>query len=119
MIKNSPTDGFLRWLHCLFLMDDTIILATSRDRLKEKVEILLQCCHESGMVINQGKTKSMVISGNKEDRAPLLFHGLKIDNCEEYLYLGAIFTQDGKITPSVNAHIRNKKANMMKFSAFL
>ena len=44
---------------------------------------------------------------------------LKIDNCDEYLYLGAIFTQDGKITSSVNAHIRNKKANMMKFSAFL
>ena len=63
MIKNSPTDGFLGWLHCLLLMDDTIILATSRDRLKEKVEILLQFCHESGMVINQEKTKSMVING--------------------------------------------------------
>lgn len=120
MIRSScPNDGFLGWLHCLLLMDDTIILSTTRDGLKDKMEILLAFCDESGMVINQGKTKTMIINGNENDRASLEFPELTVKNCDQYVYLGTIFTQDGKVKSAVTAHIRSKKSNIMKFIAFL
>ena len=33
--ENCPHDGFLKWLHLLMLMDDTVLLSTSRARMKE------------------------------------------------------------------------------------
>ena len=42
MKDRCPDDGFLKWLHVLMLMDDTVILATSRERLLEKLNILLR-----------------------------------------------------------------------------
>ena len=41
MVKTkSPVDGFLSWLHLLMLMDDTVILATSRESMIKKLGIL-------------------------------------------------------------------------------
>ena len=48
-------DGYLKWLHVLMLMDDTVILATTRISCIEKVNVLLKFCSESGMVINERK----------------------------------------------------------------
>ena len=46
-INNFVTDGFLKDLHCLLLMDDTVIFATSREAMQEKLETLkvLQLMH--------------------------------------------------------------------------
>ena len=49
------------------LMDDTVILATSRERAVEKIQILRSFCLSSGMVINNEKTKFMVINGSEVD----------------------------------------------------
>ena len=52
MIKDrSRNDGFLQWLHVLMLMDDTVILATSRDSLISKLITLCEFCRTHGMVI--------------------------------------------------------------------
>ena len=56
-------DGFLRWLHSLMLVDDTVILATSRERLIQKLSLLQECCQNTGMVINEKKTEFMAING--------------------------------------------------------
>ena len=37
----SALDGFLEWLHLLMLMDDTVLFATSRKRLWEKLNLLV------------------------------------------------------------------------------
>ena len=64
MIKNNVnSDSFLDWLHTLMLMDDTVILATSREKLQQKLEYLEAYCKEYGMVVNETKTKQMVIKG--------------------------------------------------------
>ena len=42
--ERTGTDGFLDWLHLLMLMDDTIIFATSREQLCEKLELLVKWC---------------------------------------------------------------------------
>ncbi len=52
----SP-DGFFQWLHILVLMDDTVLMSTTRYNMMKKIPLLQDYCSEYGMVINQSKTK--------------------------------------------------------------
>ena len=57
MIKeNCEADGFLSWLHILVLMDDTVLLATSRAMMIKKVQLLKRYCETYNMQINERKT---------------------------------------------------------------
>ena len=42
--QNCGVDGFLQWLHVLVLMDDTVLLATTRQNMIRKIELLSQLC---------------------------------------------------------------------------
>ena len=77
-------DDFLGWVHCLLLMDDTILLATTREKAAAKINVLENFCGTSGMVINIAKTKFMVINGNQEDRQPIVDDDLCVKNCDSY-----------------------------------
>ena len=99
MIKNAiEADGFLGGLHALLLMDDTVVLATSREMCEAKLKVVLQYCQEFGMIINVKKTKYFVINGGEADQIPLEVEGTKICYSFKYLYLGAWFTDSGKIS---------------------
>ena len=112
-------DGYLSWLHSLLLMDDTVLLATSREQAIKKVKILMDYCQKSGMRINQDKTKFMVINGNSGSRAPIVIDNEKVDNCESYVYLGQVFTQDAKIESVLAIHCKDKYKHVLKFFAFV
>ena len=72
MIKNGAgVDGFLSWVHTLVLMDDTVLLATTRTNMVKKINILRDYCSEYGMKINESKTIFFVINGNKDDVEPI------------------------------------------------
>ena len=90
-------DGFLGWLHILVLMDDTVLLATSREKMMNKVKLLQSFCNSHGMIINEAKTKIFVINGGEGDAEPLPVDGLVIDHCFSYVYLGSPFTSDGSV----------------------
>ena len=51
-------------------MDDTVILATTTEMCIKKLTILQEFCLESGMMINQSKTKFMIINGTSCDKLP-------------------------------------------------
>ena len=56
MVKESVlNDGFLGTLHILMLMDDTVIMATSREKCLRKLDAVLKFCEEYGMEINEKK----------------------------------------------------------------
>ena len=56
MVKESVlNDGFLGSLHILMLMDDTVIMATSREKCLRKLDAVLKFCEEYGMEINEKK----------------------------------------------------------------
>ena len=61
-------------------MDDTVLLATSREQAIKKVKILMDYCQKSGMRINQDKPKFMVINGNSGSRAPIVIDNEQVDN---------------------------------------
>ena len=84
------SDGFLEWLHLLMLMDDTVVLAASRQRLCEKLNVLSEWCNESGMIINEDKTEFMVFSNsNDTDREPIplstKFGIINMTHCSQYI----------------------------------
>ena len=120
MIKdaNGP-DGFLDWLHVIMLMDDTILMATSRKRMKEKIRTLKSFCRQYGMVINQKKTNFMAINGRAEDLADIIVDDLTVQHTDLYIYLGAAFTSDGGISSAVRAQMISKAKDFNKFISFL
>ena len=112
-------DGFLGWLHLLVMMDDTVILATNRERLMEKLNVLHEYCSTHGMMINIDKTKFMVINGTDEDKHDIDLYGLIIKHCWKYIYLGAVFTSDGSLLSSLKEHCKDKQKHLHKLTMFL
>ena len=100
-------------------MDDTVLLATNRENICKKVQLLNQFCIRYGMHVNVGKTKLMVINGNIEDRQPIDINNLMINHCDSYIYLGSPFTSDGSLTTVIKLHIREKMVHFNKFISFL
>ena len=111
-------DGFLGTMHTLLLMDDTVILSTSREKCLEKVGIMMSYCNSYGMVVNEKKTKFFVVNGNGRDRESLITNNIKIDYCEKYLYLGAWFISDGKMQSVLKQHEIETTKSINKFSIF-
>ena len=120
LIKNTcEPDGFLSWLHLLALMDDTVLLATTRVKLVNKIQLLVQFCNKYGMVINEKKTNLMVINGNTQDRDPIIIRDLTVRHCNKYIYLGSPFTADGLLSSVIKAHAHERMAHFHKFIAFI
>ena len=117
--ETCQPDGFLSWLHLLMLMDDTVLLATNRENIIRKVQLLNQFCTNYGMVINESKTKLMVINGSIEDRQPIIINSLTILHCDKYIYLGSPFTADASLSTLIKTHVQEKMPHFNKFIAFI
>ena len=89
-------------------MDDTVLLATSCKKLIKIVTLLLQFCKKYGMVINESKTKLMVINGTIIDKQPIVVNNLSIRHCDTYIYLGSPFTSDVCLSSAVKSHVQEK-----------
>ena len=120
-MKLSPPDGLLGWLHLLVLMDDTVIVATSHEKLCQKLEVLAKWCNQSGMVINEEKTQYM--SFNSTENRPIFLNThagmVTVLQCTEYVYLGCIITSDGKISSAVSKHVSTRGKATNKLVRFL
>jgi hypothetical protein len=114
-----PVDDFLGTLHALLLMDDTILLATSRQKCLDKLNTLLNFCDQYGMELNQRKTKFMVLNGAQEDRTPLQVQEKVIAHTDHYVYLGAHFVEDGSITKVMTHQAKECEKHLNKFAAFV
>ena len=119
MIKSCGNDSFLEWFSVLMLMDDTVILATSRDMLLKRLNQLHVYCNEYGMVINEKKTELMVINGKPADMRPITLGQCTIKACVSYVYLGAVFTANGSALSSLYEHIEEKSKHLNRLLVFL
>ena len=120
MVKEkSPCDGFLSWLHLLMLMDDTVILATSRKSLEKKLSILKDYCDEYGMQINEKKTEFMVVNGSARDRETIVIQGMTVKHCTKYVYLGVTISENGSAATMLKDHVADKKKHLNRLIIFL
>lgn len=118
-INSYGTDGFLGTLNTLLLMDDTIIVATSREAVTEKFGILQSFCADYDMEVNDSKTKFMVINSCEDDKAPLTWKGQVVDYSSNYWYLGSVVTDDGNPSTVAKLHAAEKSKHLLKFFSFL
>ncbi len=117
--ENCEDDGFLKWLHVLILMDDTVLLSTSREGVIRNLSLMKRFCEEYAMKVNASKTKFFVIHGTPEDNESIHIDGLVVERCTRYVYLGSPFTADDSVSASVRAHADSKMGHVMKFISFL
>ena len=87
LIKSTcGTDGFLSWLHLLVLMDDTVIMSTTRAGLKRKLALLDEFCSNNGIQVNNTKTIFIAIHSSVDERAPVRVGGMVVGWCDKYTY---------------------------------
>ena len=118
MMKTLGNDSFLRDLHMMVLMDDTVLVASSKEQIIKKFEVLMKFCEQYGMEVNEIKTKLMVVNGNQKDREEFLCMGLTVKHAKSYIYLGSPFTEDGKIKTVIAMHLRTRTPDLNKFKIF-
>ena len=108
-------DGFLSWLHLLMLMHDTVLLATDRENIVRKCNLLIQFCNKYGMIVNESKTKLMVINGNINDKQPIVVNNLSITHADSYIYLDSPFSSDGSLSTAIKLHVQAKMGHFHNF----
>ena len=115
-IACTGPDGWLGSLHCLLLMDDTVVFATSRHKLEEKLKSLKSCVDRIGMVIHP--RKSQFFSVNTEDTSAVIMDEVTIAHTEEYIYLGTPISKN-TCAKQVQAHVKANEGHIFKFTSFL
>ena len=114
MIGALGPDSFLNDIHALMLMDDTVLLASTRERLIEKFTVLMNFCKKYGMFINELKTQMMVVNGTKVDRQEFNVYDITVKHTTSYIYLGSPFTENGKINEVIKVHIKTRTKDLNK-----
>ena len=115
-IARGGKDGWLQNLHGLLFMDDTVVLATSRQKMMEKLENLNCCIHEIGMVINASKSHFLCVYGDSLE--PFDLDGTLISHVDCYPYLGTPISVTS-IADQTKAHLQSKSGHLFKFYSFL
>ena len=115
-INSFGDDRFLGSLHCLLLMDDTVLLATSRESMLKKLDLLISATDSLDMELHPHKSKFMVV--NSIDKEPIVFGNTTISHTEKYVYLGNPISI-APISTQVADHLSMKSTHIRKFSTFL
>ena len=115
-INSYGTDGWLDTLHCLLLMDDTVIFATSKAALEAKLKLLKKSADKLGMEIHPTKSKFLVI--NSDDKSPIVIDSVIVSYTDLYLYLGSFISME-PIPLQLKHHFNDKYKQVLKFYTFL
>ncbi len=120
LIKNGcDMDGFLIWLHTLVLMDDTVLLSTTRQGMQRKLTLLNEYWKGRGMCVSNVKTKFFALNCLPHEKIPFIIDQITVEWCDRYTYLGSIFTSDGSLSSAIAAHAETKMCHILKFISFL
>ncbi len=105
-IKSYGHDGFLGGLHSLLGMDDTVLFATGRQPVCDKLDLLWPSTKPINMGIHP--TKSLYTPVNVNDQEPFIGGDSKISYTKEYIYVGSPISS-ATITHQVESHIKSKQ----------
>ena len=96
--------------------DDTVLLATNREVMQNKLERLINQTNEIDMKVHP--SKSVFIKVTTHDEAPFLVGSTVIRHVEKYKYLGSEVS-NSTITMQLNNHVSQSNKNLVKFQSFL
>ena len=97
-------------------MDDSAIIATSRDVMREKLRIFNDTAEKLNMSKHPTKTKYIAINDNTSES--FFMGGMEIKRCNSYDYLGTIISAN-TLSDQIAAQTKVKQAQALKFYSFL
>ena len=77
--------------------DDTVIIAETEEELQQLVDIVVRESENKGFYLNGSKSFTMVFS--KSTVIPtcnIMIHGSSLEQVNSFIYLGSMFTSDGR-----------------------
>ena len=116
IVNSYGQDSWLNHLHLLLFMDDTVLLATSRLAMQEKLNLLKLAADQINMCFHP--TKCLYITVNSPDEEPFILDNITISKTQSYNYLGSIIS-DTQIQTQIKDHLNSKTIHVLKFISFL
>ncbi len=113
-IATSGPDGWLGNLQTLLLMNDTVILATSRKQMYKKLKLLKTSADDIGMVIHPTKSHFMCV--NSTDNEDVILDNANICYTDSYTYLGTPISCSS-VSEQVQQHLNAKSSQVLKFNS--
>ena len=115
-VRTYGDDGFLGDCHIMLLMDDTVLLATSRIAMQRKLELLYNCATDIDMKMHPEKSKFIVI--NAKDTVPFQVGDIEVMHTDSYTYLGSPISADS-ISKQVENQLKTKQNQIIKYNSFV
>jgi len=86
--------------------DDTVILAETELELQQLMDIVVEESERKGLYLNSAKSFTMVFSKSSDiPRCKIKVHGKELDQVDHFVYLGSMFTSDGRCEKEVKRRI--------------
>ena len=79
--------------------DDLAILASSREELQDKLNVLSVYCKDRNLNVNVNKSKVMVFNSIKNTKL-FMYNNLSIDEVDSFKYLGMTFNRKANLKHS-------------------
>lgn len=92
-----------RSLYTLQFADDQVVLANDKYDMEYMIQKLIEEYSKWGLSVNTRKTEYLCVGGELDNLE--LDDGQQITGCQEYRYLGVIFTSDGTNKQEINIRI--------------
>ncbi len=86
--------------------DDTVIIAESEAELQQLMDIVVQESEKKGLYLNSAKSFTMVFSKAVViPKCTITVHGNNLGQVNKFIYLGSMFTSDGRCEQDVRRRI--------------
>ena len=86
--------------------DDTVIIAESKNQLQQLMDTVVEESDAKGLFLNSAKSFTMVFSKSEVRPAcKITVHGNTLEQVDGFVYLGSLFTSDGRYEQDVGQSI--------------
>ena len=113
-------EPLISFYHLLMHADDILMLATMRCTVIQKLECLMQYCKNNFIKLQLAKCAMMCVNSDDEkDEEPIVINNITLKCSPSEVYLGSVITNSNKLIRDVEADIKHRQVNIVKFYAFL
>ena len=82
--------------------DDTVIIAESKNQLKQLMDTIVEESKAKGLFMNSANSFTMVFSKSEvRHTCKITVHGNTLEQVDRFVYLGSMFTSDGRCEQDV------------------
>jgi hypothetical protein len=116
VVRNNDTGVAIQGciINNLKFADDIDLLEESRRKLQENLTRINKAGEAAGLKINIGKTKTMV-TGRADIEQQVEVGGNRIENVQEFVYLGSLLTSDNDCSKEIHRRIARATGVMAEF----